>query len=131
VDRRGSPLLARVGESFALAIRFHQGLEHAAPLRTGVVGIGTVIGRRLLGSETAEAGLDGPDDALGDYFRREPVKRTLKRVAGIDVLAEDPGFPVLPVNIVPQKQTIHFVNVGVIGEHDVPGHVERKTVVLD
>jgi hypothetical protein len=131
MNRGGPPLLARVGECLALTIGFHQRLEHAAALGTGVVGIGAVVRSRLFGSQAAESRLDGSDDALRDDLGRESVERTLKRIAGIDVLAEDPGLAVLPVNVVAEQQTVHLVNVRVVGEHDVPGHIEREAGILD
>ena len=59
--------------------------------------------------------------------RRAP----LERIAGVDILAVDPRLAVLPVDVVAQQHLVHLVNVGVVGEHDVAGEVEREAVLFD
>jgi len=113
------------------AVGFHQRLEHAPPFGTGIVAIDAVVRRRLLGGETAEAGFDGADNALLDHVRWQTIECALEGITGVDLLAVDPGFAILPVDVVSQQQLVHLVDVRVVGKHDVPGHIEGESIVFD
>src|SRR6185503_15620836 len=88
-----------VAPGAARRVGLHQWLEHPPPLRAGIVGVGAIVRRRLLGVEAAEAGLDGANDAFLDYLGSQPVECPLERVAGVHVLAIDPGLAILPVDV--------------------------------
>jgi hypothetical protein len=49
----------------------------------------------------------------------------------VDALAVDPGFAILPVQVVAKQFLVQAEDVRILREHDVPGMIERETVVLD
>src|SRR6267378_628609 len=69
--------------------------------------------------QTAEASFNRSGYAFFDHIRRQAVERTLERVARINVLAVNPSFAILPVNVVAQQHFIELVYVGLIRKHDV------------
>src|SRR3954451_24605215 len=85
---------------------------------------------RLAGTafRAAKTRLDGAHQAFLDDLWRESVQGTVKRITGVNALAEYPCLSVLPVHVVAEQHLIHAVDVWVIAEHDVAGEVEREAV---
>ena len=52
--------------------------------------------------------------ALLDHIRWQAIKGALERIAGMDPLAVYPGLPVLPVNIIAEKDLVKLLDVVVI-----------------
>jgi hypothetical protein len=78
----------------------------------------------------AEAGFDSSDDAFLQHLRRQTMQGALERVPGVDALAVDPCLTILPVHIVAEELAVKLVHIGIVGEHDVTGVIEREPVVF-
>jgi len=77
------------------------------------------------------AGANGAYDAFLDHLGRQTKERALEGIAGVDVVAVDPGFAILPVDVVAEKDFVHLVDVGILAEHDVAGVIEGEAFVLE